>query len=155
MAGKRWIEFVPNTELKNPDTGETLLDKDTGKPVVITMEIFMKKLMANPLWNDGWNQAQAQDEIMKDFGMSQRAGATGMWVAEEHFPFLEQAAKNPRFVIVGAMGSTSQTGFGFHPAMSRQFVPFQASIVNAKTEADKKKFEDELEKLKSSLAAKE
>jgi hypothetical protein len=147
--GKRWIEFAADVQLRNPDNQEPLLDKDTKAPVVMTMKLFLDKLMGNPLWNEGWNQALAQDTIMKDFDEAKKAGHEGMWVLDEHYVFLEQAAKTPRYVIVTAMGSTAQPGFGFHPSMSRQFVSFQASIINAQNEVGKAKLDAELAKIRA------
>ena len=42
-----------------------------------------------------------------------------------------------------------QPGFGYHPSMARQFVRAQGSVIEAKTEGDKAKFDAELAKLRA------
>ncbi len=55
-----------------------------------------------------------------------------MTISEEDWAFLEQAVRTPRTTTFGLGGDARvMSGFGFHPALSGQLVPFSLAIVNA------------------------
>lgn len=147
---KKWIEFPPKVMFYDPATKEAIKDKD-GKETSMDFEEFLSALMGNPLWNEGFAQAQAQDSIMRAFEEAKEQNAPGMWVAEEDHKFLEKSAKEPKTVLI--IGGTAQimNGFGRHPSMSRQFLTLQESIIKAKSESEKAKADEERKKKEEEL----
>jgi hypothetical protein len=143
---KRWIEFPSETNpLLNPITNDILMDKETGKPVTLDMKEVMAGLMSHPLWNDGLDQAEAQDSILRAFDEAQKAKISGMWLAEADWRYLEAAAKNPKLALPNGM---VQNGLGRLPFMARVYVPYLKAVTGAKTEAEKEKADREAEKAK-------
>jgi hypothetical protein len=143
---KKWIEFPTPVTFYDPDTREVIKVKETGKNDVMNFGEFLKVLMANPLWNEGYKQGQAQDSILRSYDEASAKNESGMWVAEEDHAFLDTAAKNPRTLLVSQMGPQVLNGFGRVPAMARQYLPFQDAIIRAKTESEKAK-DDEAKKV--------
>ncbi len=131
---KRWIKFPDNVVITDPESGKNVQ--------TITFGEFLKKLMFNPLWNEGYVQAQAQDSIMRSYESEMRSTCSpGMWVAEEDWKYLEQTARHPRQMLLGPTGVTVQPGFGYHPSISRQLLPMQRAVIEAMTELEKERYD--------------
>ncbi len=147
-VARRWIEFFEETNLTDPDTGKPLTG-DNGEVVMLTNREFISKIMGNPLWAEGYAQGKAQDNVMTAFEKAKEANEGGYWVSEDDWKFLKKAAEEPRFLLFKNGMGVVQPGFGYHPSMTRQFVRAQTTIVEAKTEADKLKFDAELAKMRA------
>jgi hypothetical protein len=149
---RRWIEFPEAIKFYNPSTKEPIMVKQedgSEKQDDLDFKDFMDAMMANPVWNEGYAQASAQESIMSDFEEAWEK-EPGFWVADEDFKFLETCAKTPQQVIIVGSQAMTVKGFGRHPSMARQYVRMQEAIVRAKTEAEKKaddkKHEEEAKK---------
>ena len=122
----RKIIFPSPVTLRDPADGSVL----TGPPV--TMGDFVKKLFANPIWNESYKAARAQDSIGRAIDNAVIAKDGSFSVAEEDWQYLKAAAENPRMVVfVQGGGSQTIAGFGALPSMARQFVVFQTAIIDA------------------------
>jgi hypothetical protein len=141
-----WIEFPKAIKFYDPFSPDKkpLLEKgDDGveKQAELDFKQFMDALMSNPLWNEGYAQAAAQESIMTDFEAAW-GKEKGFWVSDGDFKFLEPCAKNPRQIVIKDGRVLEVRGFGRHPMMARQYVSMQESIIRAKTESEKKTDEE-------------
>ena len=145
---RRWIEFPEAVKFYEPHSKKPIMVRDEDgaeKPDEMDMKAFMSVMMANPVWNEGYAQAAAQETIMESFEEAWEK-APGFWVADEDFKFLEPCAKNPRQVIIVNGQGHEVKGFGRHPSMARQYVRLQESVIRAKTESEKKAADKAAEK---------
>lgn len=114
----------------------TFFDPFTGAPKGETMDFggFLLCLMSNPLWVESYSSAKAQDNIIKAYAESVAHKRNVMTISEEDCCFLERAVREPRVLHIGALGPQILFGFGKHPTMARQFLPFQEAVIQSTAE---------------------
>lgn len=135
---KRWITF-PEPYLLVDSKGEPLTNSEGKVDDKLDFGAFLEKVWFNPLWNEGYDQSEAQDAIKRAYAEASKKGAPGMWLAESDWRYLETACKQPKQQLFTPMGPVTQPGFGMHPSVANQLLPMQRAVVKAVTEAEKER----------------
>lgn len=142
---KRWVHFPDYVVFYDPLTRQALQRKD-GSADVMDFGEFLQALMHNPVWSEGYAQAQAQDSILRAYEAATKNGEDGMWIAEEDHKILERTVREPKSLHIGPLGPQITAGFGRHPSMARQFLPLQEAVIKAKTEIEKARADETLKR---------
>lgn len=127
-----WIEFPPEAALFDQRTHEPARD-ESGRPARLDGAEFLGRLWDNPLWNRGYKEGSAQAIIIAAHAESPE----GFWLDEEPFKLLREACEKP----CCQFGQQVFPGIGFNPRFASQVAPFFASVLEAPTEAQKKRAE--------------
>jgi hypothetical protein len=117
----RYITIPSPITFKNPLTGELILTN--GQPESMTFEQFLLLLMQNPLWIENYRAMRAQSEVLSAWEKTRAVAGEPkvMPIAEEDWQRLKQAAEFPKPTL------------GYNPALSSQFLPMVAAIIEAPT----------------------
>lgn len=129
-----WIEFPPTKLMTDPKTCEPARD-ERGRPAVLDGAEFLGRVWDNPMWNRGYKEGSAQAVIMA----AHAAAPDGFWLDEETFKFLREACDKPTHQL----GPQVFPGIGFNPRFASHVAPFLAAVLEAPTEAQKKRAEDQ------------
>lgn len=123
---KRKILIQPPVRIVDPMTSEPI----EGPEGALSFRDFFRKLFSNPLWNESFAAARAQDAIIRSIEEALTKKEDGFWVSEEDWKFLETCVNTPRFYANGQV----LAGIGYHPAIARQILPFMTAVIDATTE---------------------
>lgn len=120
---------VPNPiTFINPSSGEV-----TGER--ITFRDFILKLMDNPKWVQSYRTIRSADAINKALDLALFSDGTGgeaMIIDEEDWKLLAETVENPKQLHIGQDGVvTVIPGFGLHPRVATQILPFCDAILLA------------------------
>lgn len=130
---QRYVKVPPTIVLKNPLSGESVLDA-AGAPTEITFKSFIHCLLSNPKWHDTYSNVKSSSAITT--AVDEWIASGVIFLNQEDWEKLEEAAQNPKQVLIGQMGPVIVTGYGFHPSVSPQLIPFIEAVINAEAMRD-------------------
>jgi hypothetical protein len=115
----------------------SFVDPSTGEPSGqgLTFRDFILKLMDNPKWVQSYRTIKSADAINKALDLavfSSGYGGEPMVIDEEDWKLLAEAVENPKQLHISREGSTTVIpGFGLHPRVATQILPFCDAILLA------------------------
>jgi hypothetical protein len=124
---QRYIQIPGPITFIDPLTKEAA--DPSGKPM--TFEDFIYKLMDNPKWALSYKMIKSADAIME---ACKKATRNVMIIAEEDLKNLQEAVENPKALILTAAGGQTISGFGLHPRITSQILPFCDAIMQPLTD---------------------
>lgn len=108
---------------RDPATDAAIKTIDGTKDETVTFDQFLGRLMHNPLWGESYQAIKAQHEIFAAMlKAKERDLGRVIMLSEEDWQRLKQAAEFPKPV-----------GFGYHPGLVSQLLPFLQPIFDAPT----------------------
>jgi hypothetical protein len=129
---QRYITVPESKVLINPQTKEPLKDSEGKNEAPMTFKNFIQRLMFNPKWTESYQNIRTADAITK--AVDKLEDGKVLVLAEEDWAKLDDAAQNPKQIIVTPFGPQAQPGYGYHPTIAPQLLPFIEAIVEAKKE---------------------
>lgn len=116
---------IPNPiSFTDPTTGES-----TGES--LTFRAFIMKLMDNPKWVQSYRMIKSAEAINKALDLAIGA-AEDMKIDDEDWKNLAEAVENPKSLFISPNGLSSIIpGFGMHPRIITQILPFCDAIMHA------------------------
>lgn len=125
MAKKRYI-IVPDALTLTEPTGEPMKDSEE-----ISFKDFVLKQMNNPIWMESYTKVLAGDALMEQI----KAGKSVIVLDDDEWNVLKSAVENPKQVLNGPFGASTQSGYGWIPSVTPQLLPFIKAIMNASDKA--------------------
>ncbi len=125
---QRYIEIPAPVVLRNPDDGAPLKNDNGSDAAPITFLDFIKKLMFNPKWSESYPNIKSADAVLKALEIARDGVAI---LAEEDWARLEEAARNPKQVLMTPGGLVTQPGYGYHPRVTMQLLPLIEAVILA------------------------
>lgn len=117
---------------------------EKGKPIEgmepLDWAGFFYKIEDHPKWATTYKMTRYMSEIWEAFEEAQERGDWVMVLKETPYNELKAVCENPKFCRVDPLhGPQEHAGWGLHPRLNRQILPFTRAIMNAVDEDPRKK----------------
>lgn len=120
--------------LKDPDTGLVVRD-EYCKEVVLSFNDFLKRVFSNPCWLKYSTSIRTLSRIKNALD---KCDGKHLAINITDWEMLYQSVIRPEFEIMHqSAGRIVLPGFGFHPLVTIQLLPFIEAILDARTETTK------------------
>lgn len=123
----RYIKICEPIVLHDPITG-AVMTTDDKKDTVVTFEKFINALLSNPKWDECLGNTFSAKAIRAAYGVG-----THMVLTDSDWAHLLDAALNPKQVMLANRQMSVIPGYGYHPTVNPQFLPFVLAIASATT----------------------
>ena len=121
---------MPKRYVKIPES--VVFKTATKEPInglgPLSLKGFVQSLLLNPVFSSTYPGVRSAIAIEEAFDDETARMAV---LSEEDWAKLKDAAENPKRVSLTEAGSGTQTGYGYHPALTRQLIPLIEAIVKA------------------------
>jgi hypothetical protein len=119
----RFIKIPEPIHICDPITGEKSAEQ-------FSFQTFLYKLMDNPKWAQSYKMIKSADAIMEAYKTAANLSPV-MAVSEDDWKHLRDAVETPKaMIVVGDQGQVVE-GFGMHPRLVTQIIPFCDAVMGA------------------------
>jgi len=100
---------------------------------------FLRKVETHPKWATTYRLSRYMDEIWDAYKEAESRGDWVMVLKTEPYDELKSACESPRYTRIDPVhGPQEIPGWGVHPLLNRQLLPFTRAIMNAQDKDPRK-----------------